>query len=96
MNEQNHTPITAPTKPLHQLTTVPLTEEAKEVIARHGCKTDKQPSECTVHFPKGTTYTEILPRTMNARYKIKLPDGYVLHEVYDRYREISLLLYTPE
>jgi hypothetical protein len=90
MNEQN------PPHPLHQLKTPPLTEEAKDIMLRHGCSLDEYPHECTVSFPEGTTRTEIFPRMMSERYHITLPDSYQLHEIYDKYREISILLYPRE
>jgi len=94
MNEQSLRHITAPTCPLHQLTTPPLEEKAKEIMLRHGCSVEEHPNECIIFFPAGTTKTEILLRTMNPRYRIKLPDGYELREVYDRHLEVSLLLYS--
>jgi hypothetical protein len=88
--------ITAPTRPLSQLKTPPLTEEAKEVMLKHGCRLEENPNECTVFFPGGTTRAELFPRTMSTRYRIILPDCYELREVYDKYREMSILLYSRE
>jgi hypothetical protein len=88
--------ITAPTRPLSQLKTPPLTEEAIEVMLKHGCRLEENPNECIVFFPEGTTRAELFPRTMSTRYRIRLPDSYELREVYDRHREISILLYPPE
>ena len=85
-----------PTQPLHQLKTPPLTEEARKIIVRHGCTLDENTDECIVSFPEGTTRTEILPRMMTERYRITIPDNYKLQEVYDKYREISMLLYPRE
>jgi hypothetical protein len=97
MNEQNFDYPIAPTYPLHQLTTPFLEgEEPKEIIRKHGCRLEEHPNECIIFFPEGTTKTEIYPRTRQARYRIILPDGYELREVYDLYREISLLAYQPE
>ncbi len=96
MNKWDMMSITQPPQPLHQLKTPPLTEEAKEVMVRHGCTLKEHPNECIIFFPEGTTKTEMLLRTMNPRYQIKLPDGYELREVYDKYREISMLSYTRE
>lgn len=93
MDKQNPIHLTAPTYPLHQLKTPPLTEEAKEVMLRHGCTLNEHTHECMVSFPEGTTRTEIFPRMMTARYHITLPDSYKLHENYDKYREISILFY---
>lgn len=48
-----------------------------------------------VFFPEGTTRAELFPRTMSTRYRIRLLDNYELREVYDKHREISILLYPP-
>jgi len=96
MSEQDLVHITAPTKPLHRLKIAPLTEDARAVMLKHSCRLDEQSGECTIFFPEGTTRTEIFLRTMNPRYQIKLPDGYELREVYDRHREVSMLLYSVE
>ena len=96
MDKQDFIHITLPPHPLHQLKTPPLTEEAKDIMLRHGCTLDEYPHECSISFPEGTTRTEIFPRTMSERYHITLPDSYQLHEIYDRHREISILLYPRE
>jgi len=88
--------ITPPAQPIHQLKTPLLTEEARKIIVRHGCTLDENADECMVSFPEGTTRTEILPRMMTERYRITFPDSYKLQEVYDKYREISILLYPRE
>jgi hypothetical protein len=85
-----------PTQPLHQLKTPPLTEEARKIIEKHGCTLDENTHECIVSFPEGTTRAEIFPRVMTERYRITFPDNYKLQEVYDKYREISILLYPRE
>jgi len=94
-NKRDCIPITPPVQPLHQLKTPPLTEEARKIIVRHGCTLDESTDECIVSFPEGTR-TEILPRLMTERYRITFPDNYKLQEVYDKYREISVLLYPCE
>jgi len=71
-------------------------EVARKIIVRHGCTLDENADECMVSFPEGTTRTEILPRMMTERYCITFPDNYELQEVYDKYREISVLLYPRE
>lgn len=93
MGKQDFPYLMAPTYLLNQLTTPPLEEEAKTVMLRHGCTLKESRNECIIFFPEGTTKTEILFRTMNPRYHIKLPDGYELRETYDRHRGISLLSY---
>ena len=88
-------PIGPPTQ-LHQLTTPPLVAEAKIIFQRHGCTFKEHPEECIISFPEGTTRTEETLRTHSEHYCIQLPDGYILHESYDRLREISFLEYLPE
>ena len=95
-NRQDCIHITPPAQPIHQLKTPLLTEEARKIIVRHGCTLDENADECMVSFPEGTTRTEILPRMMTERYCITFPDNYELQEVYDKYREISVLLYPRE
>lgn len=97
MNEQNFTLPIAPTYPLHQLTTLPFdVEETKKILAKHGCIIEEHPDEYSIFFPEGTTRSEIYPRTMQPLYRIKLPDGYELREIYDRHRKISILGYLLE
>jgi hypothetical protein len=94
MSEQN---FTAPTYPLYRLSTLPFEDgEAKEIMVKHGCRFEEHPDEWIVFFPEGTTKTEIYPRTMQSRYRIVFPDGYELREIYDRFREVSLLAYSLE
>ena len=95
-NKRDCIHITPLTQPLHELKTPPLTEEARKIIVRHGCTLDENTDECIVSFPEGTTRTEILPRLMTERYRITFPDNYELQENYDKYREISILLYPRE
>src|SRR6266852_4810629 len=97
MNKRNFTYPTAPTYPLYQLTTFPFEgEEAKEIIRKHGCTLEEHPDKCIIIFPEGTTKTEIYPRTLQSRYRIVLPGGYELREIYDPYREASFLAYSLE
>jgi len=85
-----------PPMPLHQLTTPPLVQEAKTILQRHGCTFKEHQEECVIYFPEGTTRTEETLRTHSEHYRIQLPDGYILHESYDRWRAISFLQYSPE
>ena len=47
--------------PLHQLTTPPLIEAAKEMIKQHGCEIVEHADYCLVTFPEGTRRAEIFP-----------------------------------
>lgn len=95
-NKRDRIHATPPAQPLHQLKTPPLTEEARKIIVRHGCTLDENTDECMVSFPEGTTRTEIFPRMLTEQYCITFPDSYKLQENYDKYREISILLYPRE
>ncbi|HVB22940.1 MAG TPA: hypothetical protein VNG51_13440 [Ktedonobacteraceae bacterium] len=86
-------PITKPS-PLDQLTISPIeNEEAREILWKHGCTIEECSQKCIIHFPEGTTKTEIFLRHTHPRYRITLPDGYELREIYDRYQKISILFY---
>ena len=54
------------------------------------------PRGMMIPFPEGTTRTEETLRTHSEHYRIQLPDGYILHESFDRARELSFLEYLPE
>lgn len=85
-----------PPMQLQQLKTPPLVEEAKTIFRRHGCTFKEHPEGCIIYFPEGTTRREETLRTLSEHYHIQLPDGYTLHESYDRRRELSFLRYLPE
>jgi hypothetical protein len=88
-------PVGSP-MPLRQLIIPPVVEEAKTVLQKHGCTFKEHPEEFIIYFPEGTTRTEETLRTLSEHYRIQLPDGYILHESYDRRRELSFLQYSPE
>ena len=85
-----------PTMQLHQLITPPLLEEAKIILQRHGCTFIEHREKCVICFPEGTTRAEETLRTHSEHCRIQLPDGYILHESYDRWRDMSFLRYSPE
>lgn len=90
--------ITAP-RPLRQLTIPPIEdEEGREILLKHGCTIEERPrsQQCIIYFPEGTTRIEFLLRLLHPRYSIIFPDGYELHEIYDRYQKISFLSYPSE
>lgn len=69
-----------------QIVTVPdLFPEAIAMLIKHGCGV-KQFSTCLeVTLPEGSTREEIIPRMVLERYKIVLPDGLKMREVYNRF-----------
>ena len=94
-DKEKLTPIGPPMQ-LHQLTTPHLEEAAKTLLHKHGCIIAEHPEECIIMFPEGTICTEQGLRTLCEHREIQLPDGYLLYEDYDRWRNISLLWYLPE
>jgi len=81
--------ITTP-RALYQLTIPPIEdEEGRAVLLKHA-------QECIIYFPEGTIKIEMFLRNIHPRYRITLPDGYELHELYDRYQNIHILLYQSE
>ncbi|MBV9616842.1 MAG: hypothetical protein JO031_15415 [Ktedonobacteraceae bacterium] len=74
-----------------------LTSEAREILIQHGCRMcDKGCEETLVTLPEGTQRQEIWPRTLSERYRIFLPDGQELRQVFDRFQEISQLFIVHE
>ena len=88
---------TGPIEKIYQLKTMinPKVDVVRSLLILHGCTIDEegtQGPECTVIFPEGTTRQELWPRTMSARFRILLPDGFELREVDDRKKRTSLFL----
>ena len=81
-----------PFPPTITVTTGPLFSEPRTLMIEHGCMVLDQPDgKCVITFPEGTYEHEIFPRTLCERYRILLPDGFEMREVYDRFQEISQL-----
>jgi len=61
-------------------------EAVQEVLQKHGCSMQIKENEdsCIITFPEGSIKTEILPRTTNCRYTIRLPDGTELMQIQER------------
>ena len=97
MNEYDIAYLITTPHPLHNLTIPPIEdEEARKILLKHGCRMEEHTRECMISFPAGTTKIEIFLRNIHPRYRITLPDGYELHELYDRYQNIHILFYPSE
>ncbi|MBV9711307.1 MAG: hypothetical protein JO011_10405 [Ktedonobacteraceae bacterium] len=77
----------------HSIETITLRRlipEARELLVQHGCMMCEEGHEETVvSFPEGTKRQEIWPRVVSERYRIILPDGLELRQVFDRLQEVS-------
>ena len=72
-----------------------LFPESVAFMETHGCIIQQRDTHCTVTFPQGTTCEEIYPRTPGgARFKLVLPDGCLMRQLWVRYLEQSVL-YHP-
>ena len=97
MSEYDFAHLIAKLCPLDHLIIPPIeNEEGREVLLKHGCRIEEHPQECMIFFPEGTTKTEIFLRFTHPRYQIRLPDGYELREIYDRFQRISILVCPSE
>lgn len=74
-----------------------FTPGAEELFTQHGCKITKKKTinKAEITFPQGTTQQEIFPRTSMMKYKILLPDGWCLVEIYNHFNGISRLSEVP-
>ena len=93
MNQRKNTPsLDGIFHDIQKLTIKLLIPGAQEILLQHGCVMhDKGYEETLVTFPEGTQRQEIWPRTMSERYRILLPDGQELRQVFDRFQEINQL-----
>jgi hypothetical protein len=60
-------------------------------LRTHDCIVSISPESYDVFFPDGATQKELLPRIMNGRYTITLPDGFEMEAVYNRHTDLYAL-----
>jgi hypothetical protein len=78
--------------PIETISLRQLIPEAGEILVQHGCTMhEKGHEETLITFPEGTRRQTIWPRTICERYRIVLPDGQELRQVFDRVQEINQL-----
>lgn len=70
-----------------------LYPEAVALLVEHGCVVKQSSTCCEVTLPEGSTRKEILFRSVSERYKLVLPDGLEMKEVYNRFIEKSELYF---
>lgn len=61
------------------------------VLRTRGCVLSVSADRYDIFFPDGSTQQEMLPRIMNGRYTIKLPDGFEMEAVYNRFTDLYAL-----
>ena len=70
-----------------------LYPEAVALLIEHGCVVKRSSTCCEVTLPEGSTRKEILFRSVSERYKLVLPDGLEMKEIYNRFIEKSELYF---
>ena len=74
-----------------------LVPEAVLFLAKHSCSIKSFETHYEVTFPEGTVQEETFPRMPSStRFKLLLPDGCVMRQVYLRYQEQSVLFYPQQ
>ena len=69
----------APWQPLSSISCpADFDETLKAQLIKHGCTCQQQSDHLLVIFPAGTLMHEILPRCLEARWRVILPDGLLL------------------
>jgi hypothetical protein len=70
--------------------------EIKAILQKHGCTLNEKAYSVLITFPPGTTRQPLQGLAISERYKIRLPDGYLIYETLDCMRNISFLELTRE
>ena len=90
--EDKQAPIESTFQEIKTITLKRLIPEARDILLQHGCTMhDRGKEETVVTFPANTVRQLIWPRTVSERYRILLPDGQELRQVFDRIQDINQL-----
>jgi hypothetical protein len=80
---------------VERLNVIPFDSEVVDycigALRLHGCVIAISSDRYTVFLPQGTIQEEILPRTLDARYKIIFPDGFEIEGVVRRGSDLHML-----
>ena len=60
-------------------------------LRSHGCVISISSDRYIVFFPQGTFQEEILPRTLDMRYKLLFPDGFEIESIVRRGSDLHTL-----
>lgn len=85
-------PIIVITPPLSRM---PLDRAGAATFIKHGCKVKNHKTCCEFIFPPGTTRAEQL-RIHYPRYRLYLPDGFVVVQLVVKPGDRSILCYESE
>jgi hypothetical protein len=70
-----------------------LYPEAVALLIEHGCEVERLPACLEVTLPEGSTREEIFFCSVLERYKLVLPDGLEMKEIYNRFVGRSALYF---
>ena len=85
--------LQAPVEPAESFTLLASSNERVDTfLRRHGCEIRHGPETDTLLYPVGTTRQRIYPTITDDRFRVRLPDGTELREVYRRFGANNLLL----
>ena len=85
--------LEAPVEPAESFTLLASSNERVDIFLRlHGCEIRHGPETDTLIYPGGTTRQRIYPRITEDRFRVRLPDGIELREVWRCFGPNNLLL----
>lgn len=59
-----------------------IEEEARALLSKHGVQIEQQARACIIEFPAGSTRQAVTTGADYLRYRIVLPDGYVMLQLF--------------
>ncbi|QBD74504.1 hypothetical protein EPA93_00230 [Ktedonosporobacter rubrisoli] len=68
----------------------------RQIFMRHGCQIQADTDYLEITFPAGTSRRKQLPKTLDDRFILSLPDGWIVVQVCVKGLEYSILLYQRE
>lgn len=87
----------SPAQTIRQIKTTALDPHVRSMLTAYECTiVDEKGKGYTVILPEGTTRTELFPRTIEARFRIRLPGGLELRQIDNRQERSSLFIIINE
>ena len=95
MTDQEHPYPDMPEQPVTRLAVAHFNLEIEKyclgALRLRGCVLSISEDRYDLFFPERATQQEKLPRIMNGRYVIKLPDGFEMEAIYNRFTDLYAL-----